>query len=1504
MQGKRKDLEEWLYLFVVLVIWPLKASPQCNNWTVVAHLIASSSCAGNGSFAVTLAGADTVNLSNIQYGIPLSANGFSIPLNNSPVFNNIPGGTFQVSAVATCGGNYVGRSTSITMPGSYTAPTINIDQIRPTLDCGNYGSIGINVNSGKPPYTLHITSAPGSYTAATAFSFSGPQYTLNGLPSGNYTLQVVDSCSNSTVPVNATIDTLSISTLPIQYNYDFGAINCDTLLVPTPTIINNGNGWAQYAYDSSIKIHAHLNLPASSVVQHLDLAYMKIPIPPGKTLKDCYGLLVTDTLIMPCGPNVVLQQLVPYPGLVAGIDQNCNINFKAALQFTAPVCYPISYYIVNNNSTATYGPYVMNSAASDTTPVLPLGQYTVHYTTADGYTGAGQVTSTTVQGSPYSVSFLNGSNGLDNYIDRFDFHTAISSSSMKKIELFSGPAGYSFVDEWYGGNDYTAYQNQTPAGYGKLEFPAGNYVWRITDNCGSYLLPVTVGESDLYQYTVGISNTKQTCEGMWVYPAGSATNNGHSVPVDFAVLTADGNEWYVNGAWQQYHPGDSFLVTTPGTYILTVSSADYPESVDSTYGFLPYPNAYTKSYTFTYAINNVAVDLDHSQGFVCIGSVPGHGEIYVKGQGGIPFSNPSHYQYYLANLGSGAFGPYIASNTTGIFTNFNGNANDIYDVKIVDSCGAFAVQPIKILDLQHSRLITNSSYTPCTGTSVQLSAIYLPGATYSWTGPGGFTSSLQDPVISNIGLQNAGVYYVTITTQQCMQPIKDSTIVTVNSNPPVPSASLSCGPPKPYLTIINPQATYKYEWGISLNVYGYYIAYTLPSDTLNIKYINVMGNYKPIAIDTISGCFTYGDSLYFPANPNTVLQAGIYSPHLQLCPGDTTILVAQGGPVGGIYQWFLNDVPINGANGTSYMVWQSGNYKVSIKAGPCQIDTSANVAVNVVPLPSATIIASANEICVGDTVLLKADTGIGYTYTWFYNDTTIPGSNSYLIGVGRAGSYKVIISNGGCVATSQPVNIIVDDVGNVSILPGGLQQLCSGDTLHFSSNAGAGDMITWYMDSVSIPGANTNFYQTTLPGTYMVGAKIGVCPEKYSQNVVVTLLPDKIHLGHDTVICQSTPFVIPLFVDSGFSHIIWSTGQTVNSILATYSGTYIVQATDQCGVFEDSIHIYTAESYASNLPHDTLVCNPANAVIFSVSPILDSITWSTGSHTPSLVIDRPGLYWVQGKSPCGVIGDTVNVHFCAPVITGIQLSNDTICAGDCINITATTDNYPQLFYWSFNGTLPDSAFVEDPGTVCYSNAGIYPIQFIVKNAGGTATQSTQLVVLNKPAPRFADTTITIPYKSEITLSPCADALYTSWYLDDSLICSNCSTLNIDAMYYYNVYHCIVSNGNCKDSCIYKLQVVDIPNNVWLPDAFTPNGDGKNDIFHIITDNPNVLVVNLQIYNRWGQLLFISRLNNEGWDGMYHGVPADMGTYFWTLKYKILGTNDDIYFRKGNVQLIR
>jgi gliding motility-associated-like protein len=248
-------------------------------------------------------------------------------------------------------------------------------------------------------------------------------------------------------------------------------------------------------------------------------------------------------------------------------------------------------------------------------------------------------------------------------------------------------------------------------------------------------------------------------------------------------------------------------------------------------------------------------------------------------------------------------------------------------------------------------------------------------------------------------------------------------------------------------------------------------------------------------------------------------------------------------------------------------------------------------------------------------------------------------------------------------------------------------------------------------------------------------------------------------------------------------------------------------------------------------------------------------------------------------------------------------SEDSICEGSCLQISSVTEQYPSTYLWTFDGARPGTSTAAQPGTICYDNAGKYQVKLVVSNAGGADTFTGKIVVTASPQPRFEDTSVTVKYKTSVALPACDNAWVMDWYLGDSLICQQCSFLQLEAKNWKTEYRCVVRNADCSDTCNYHVEVTDIPSDIWLPSAFSPNQDGKNDGFRVITDNPNVNIVDLSVYNRWGQRLFWSNDRN-GWDGNYSGRrPADNGVYFWMVRYKIAG-NTELFIKQGDVTLIR
>jgi gliding motility-associated-like protein len=472
------------------------------------------------------------------------------------------------------------------------------------------------------------------------------------------------------------------------------------------------------------------------------------------------------------------------------------------------------------------------------------------------------------------------------------------------------------------------------------------------------------------------------------------------------------------------------------------------------------------------------------------------------------------------------------------------------------------------------------------------------------------------------------------------------------------------------------------------------------------------------------------------------------------------------------------------------------------------------------------------------------------------------------------------------------------------VSPGADQQICPGQAVAFTASGGPGATYTWTYNAVPIPGATSATLSASQPGAYAVIASTPACPAVRSPQINVALLAAALKLPPDTTVCTDPPFGILVSINPDFSDFGWSTGEVTRSISLAYPGVYWAWGENQCGRYSDTMRVRTLAEYLPAWPDDTTVCNASGISVLRVPAILREIRWSTGETGASITARRAGLYTVEGQSPCGPIRDTIDVRFCLPVIRDLGISADTICVGDCIRPVAAVENYPVYYYWSAAGATPDTGWSSHPGPFCFDRPGRHVISLRVTNPGGADSAFAEVFVAEKPRPNFRDTALVAPYRSRFVLPACADAAHADWYRNDSLICRDCPELALDATYYFNRYKCIVRNAACPDSCSYSLRVIDIPHQIWLPDAFTPNGDGRNDVFGIITDNPNVQVISFDIYNRWGQRVFAGHLNNGGWDGSFSGKPAEMGSYFWQLRYRILDKPDLSHFMKGDLTLIR
>ncbi len=190
---------------------------------------------------------------------------------------------------------------------------------------------------------------------------------------------------------------------------------------------------------------------------------------------------------------------------------------------------------------------------------------------------------------------------------------------------------------------------------------------------------------------------------------------------------------------------------------------------------------------------------------------------------------------------------------------------------------------------------------------------------------------------------------------------------------------------------------------------------------------------------------------------------------------------------------------------------------------------------------------------------------------------------------------------------------------------------------------------------------------------------------------------------------------------------------------------------------------------------------------------------------------------------------------------------------------------------------------------------------VVTDSFGCKDSSNVVELFQIPLPSvqvFPDTTIrfgdTISLRTDLQLSLETDSF--RWRIQDGISCSDCPQPLVwpekDAWYLIEVY-----KEGCKavDSALVR---VILPNNFFVPNAFTPNGDGQNDDFYIQTQS-GVTVVVFRVFDRWGEKV------HEGsfpWAGTFRGSPAPMGVYVYEFVLKLF--NNERVPLKGSVTLIR
>lgn len=463
---------------------------------------------------------------------------------------------------------------------------------------------------------------------------------------------------------------------------------------------------------------------------------------------------------------------------------------------------------------------------------------------------------------------------------------------------------------------------------------------------------------------------------------------------------------------------------------------------------------------------------------------------------------------------------------------------------------------------------------------------------------------------------------------------------------------------------------------------------------------------------------------------------------------------------------------------------------------------------------------------------------------------------------------KAILQNAnGCGADT--IRKIIS-AGPFKVYLGNDTTICQGDTLELK---------------MYIPGATNSWsnnsgdtvIRVTQPGTYWVKVDLGDCTASDTINIAISNLP-QFSLGNDTVICNNTSVtLIPNPVYPG-SNYLWNTNASTGSINANTAGQYWLQVTDNAGCkWKDTINVSFKTLPNYNLGPDVSICDKDSVILNAAVSGATSYLWNTGATASNIKAFTTNIYWCDVNKDGCVYRDSVTVDIKPlPVVNfGPDL---TLCEDNTVLLDATNSNATYL--WQDNSTNP---------------------AYLVKQAG------KYHVIVNKQN-CFAKDTIVVSYnlKPVFTLGPdqpiCNGTAITlnpqinnvSYLWQDGSVTPSYTVIQPGLYFLTATNNC----GSKSDSVLVTKGVCKL----YIPNAFTPNGDNKNDLFKA-SFGENITEYSMQVFNRYGELVFESKDKSKGWDGTYKGSRQPKGSFIWVIKYR---TNTDVNLQqlKGSILLIR
>ena len=1054
----------------VVTVNPIPATPAPSN--------GGPFCAGS---AITLS-APTVAGATYAWTGP---NGFTSSAQNPTRANATAGDAGTYSVTVTVNG--------CTSPAGTTSVVVNPIPATPTA--GNSGPfcVGGTIALSTPT----VSGATYHWTGPNSFTSSAQNPTIANATAANAGTYLVTVTVNGCPSAGATTSVVVSSTPATPAASNSGPFCAgSTISLSTPTVSG-----ATYAWTGPNGFTSSAQNPTRANAAAADAGAYSVTV----TVDGCTSAAGTT--------NVVVNTAVPATPTAANSGPFCE---GSTISLSTPAVASATYAWTGPNgfTSSQQNPTRANATVADG------GTYSVTVTVG-GCSSAAGTTSVAVTPTPAVPTASNGGPYCEG--STISLSTPLVASA---TYAWTGPNGFTSTD-----------QNPTRASAAAADF--GTYSVTVTVNgCTSAAGTTTVVDSNAAQ---AASNSGPFCAGdtislstpavpgatyAWSGPNGFTSTDQN--PTRASATLADAGMYSVivttSGCTSLAGSTNVVVNTSAATPVpanggpycaggtISLSTAAVPGATYAWSG----PNGFTSSLQNPTRANATLADAGTYSVIVFNGCTSAAGDTTVVVNAAPAAPAPSNSGPVCAGGTISLSTPAVASATyawTGPNgftssqqnpTRANATAADAgtYSVTVtVDGCTSPAGTTSVVVNSIAAPLPANGG-PYCTGSTIALAAPVIAGATYAWTGPNGFTSTLPNPTRVAAMLADAGTYSVTVTVNGCTSPAGTTTVV-VNSVPtaPVPSNS---GPYCAGSTIslsTSAVANATYAW---TGPNGFTSAQQNP--TIASATTANGGTYSVTV--TVNGCTS-------PAGTTSVVVNAIPATPVASNTGpycsSGTISLSTPAVTGATYSWTGPNsftASVRNPSRQNVTLADAGTYSVTVTVNGCT-SAAGTTSVVVNQRPATPTASNTGPYCAAATVQLNATTVAGATYSWTGpNGFTSSLQNPTIANATSAatGTYSVTASANGCTSPASSTAVQVTQLATPTIYNSGSTTFCAGSSVYLYSNTCCSGF-QWRLDGTPIPGATNYYYYAGAAGSYTVVQTLSGCTTPASNAIAVTVTP-------------------------------------------------------------------------------------------------------------------------------------------------------------------------------------------------------------------------------------------------------------------------------------------------------------------------------------------------------------------------------------------------------------